>query len=90
MERVPCDPTVVNTERCAVYRKIGKCFMDIHHLYHPRRDYKTKDEKEFRELDENKVNMCRDFHNMDHAVFPPPDKPDAEFIADAIKRVRKQ
>lgn len=86
MERLPCDPEIVGTERCALYRKIGKCFIDVHHLYHPRKDYKTPVEKQFRELDENKVEMCRDWHNADHAVFAAPTKPVLEAMQATIEK----
>lgn len=90
MERVPCDPEFRNTDKCELYRKIGKCFLDIHHLYHPRSDYKKPVDREFRNLDENKVRMCRNLHNIEHSVFEPPTKPDREIMKLAIEEDRNK
>ena len=95
MEKIPCDPEFRGTERCELFRKIGKCFMDVHHLYHPRRDYKKEVAREFRNLDENKRFMCRNLHNLEHAIFEPPEKPDTKTMRQAIadekeKRISSQ
>lgn len=58
--------------------------MDCHHLYYPRRGYRRPIEREFRNLEENKVFMCRNLHNMEHALLPPPDKPTLEEMAETI------
>lgn len=84
MERIPCDPEFFQTERCELFRKIGKCFMDVHHLCHPRKDYKKPVEREFRNLEENKVYTCRNLHQIEHSVFEPPEKPDLEIMRLAI------
>lgn len=64
--------------------------MDVHHLYHPRRDYKAPVDREFRNLDENKVYICRDMHDTEHAVFEPPTKPDREIMLMAITEERNR
>jgi hypothetical protein len=90
MEQVPCDPQMRDTPSCALYRKIGRCFMDVHHLYYPRRDYTTPTEKRFRELEENKVHICRDLHDTEHAVFEIPEKPDVEIMQMAVTEERNR
>jgi hypothetical protein len=64
--------------------------MDVHHLYHPRRAYKKEVDREFRNLDENKVYICRNLHNIEHAVFEPPEKPDRELMGMAIEEARNK
>ena len=84
MEEFPCDPEVVNTEQCDLFRRTGQCFMDVHHLYYPRRAYRRGLEKEFRDLPENKVKICRDLHNEQHAAIPLPEKPPLDHMVGAI------
>ncbi len=60
------------------------CFTDLHHLYFPRRDYKTNVEKQFRNLPENKEQLCRAEHNERHATEPPPLKPSRDEMLGAI------
>lgn len=74
MERIPCE----QNNDCPVKAVVGRCFEDIHHDYFPRREYKTKIEKDFRNLDENKKLMCRMAHNAFHAMGIIPDKPSRE------------
>lgn len=80
MEKLPCS----NQDSCPLRDTEKGCFEDVHHLYFPRRDYRKPIERAFRELDENKVVMCREWHNTDHAVFEAPDKPDLEIMKMAI------
>lgn len=61
---------------------------DVHHFYYPRKDYKTKTEKEFRNLPENKGYVCRCLHNFIHATQEPPVKPTLDFMLDAINRYK--
>lgn len=60
------------------------CFSDIHHTKYPRRDYRTPLEREFRELPENKVRMCRAEHDELHASEFPPPKPSREVMLGAV------
>lgn len=76
MEPVPCTPT----EECRYY----PCFTDTHHLYYPRRRYKTQVEREFRNLPENKVEMCRAAHTELHATEQIPKKPGRDEMLQAI------
>lgn len=86
MEKLPCS----NQENCRLKDTKMGCFEDVHHLYFPRRDYTTPEEREFRNLSENKVEMCREWHNTDHAVFEAPSKPDLEFMQLAILEARNR
>jgi len=80
MEKLPCS----NQENCRLRDTQKGCFEDVHHLYFPRADYKKPIERAFRELPENKVVMCREWHNTDHAVFEPLEKPDLEIMKMAV------
>lgn len=80
MERVPCE----NQDSCRWADLEAGCFEDVHHLFYPRRDYRTSTEKRFRELDENKIKICRNLHDEEHALFPTPDKPSVEIMRMAL------
>lgn len=81
MERVPCDPN----RECRIRDTIG-CFEDIDHEYWPSRQYRTPLEKEFRELPENKRQICRDLHNERHATESPPEKPSRREMISAVQQ----
>ena len=53
----------------------GGCFSDEHHLYWPKRAYCGKIATEFRELPENKEQICRREHDEKHATQSPPEMP---------------
>jgi hypothetical protein len=80
MEQLPCQ----NQDSCHLRDTIRGCFMDVHHLYFPRVAYQTPTEKRFRQLDENKVRICRALHDAEHALEDPPLKPDVEIMQMAI------
>lgn len=61
-------------ERCPLYQH----FQDTHHLAYPRSDYRTGVEKRWRELDFNKVSICRGLHNAIHESGYLPEKPTRE------------
>jgi len=83
MEREPCPPDM--QARCPVFYQEGECYEDKHHRYWPAPDYRTKNEKEFRELEVNKIIICRWLHNTLHARALPPAKPEVSFMKKAIK-----
>jgi hypothetical protein len=66
------------------YADGGGCFSDTHHLFYPRRDYRTRVEREFRELPVNKEQICRSEHDERHAVEPVPQKPTKQEMLGAI------
>lgn len=68
--RTPCNE---NRESCP-YQYSG-CFEDTHHRFYPKSSYTTAAERTFRELPENKEQLCRDLHDDLHATQEPPDKP---------------
>lgn len=72
-ERVPCPAE--GTEFCPIFVQEGECFEDKHHKYWPSHDYTSRTEKEFRQLEVNKVTICRWLHNTIHAVALPPEHP---------------
>lgn len=88
MERIPC--SFVGTAECAVFRVEGMCREDKHHLFWPRSEYAPGPESRFRNLGENVVRICRNLHNLEHAVFPPPDKPDPEIMRMAVDEQRNR
>jgi DNA-directed RNA polymerase subunit K/omega len=85
MERIPCDPSIRGTESCRNFITEGKCREDIHHLFFPRRDYTDALGRAFRELDENKVQTCRNEHNETHATTEPPERPSRYDMAAQIQ-----
>lgn len=76
--KTPCNE---NRESCP-YQYSG-CFEDTHHLMWPKRDYKTPVERRYRELPENKVQLCRDLHDLEH-YQEPPEKPSREEMLGAL------
>jgi len=52
--------------------------VDKHHLYYPRRAYKTRIEKRFRNMAVNVVEMCVNEHRTLHDEEEPPVKPSRE------------
>lgn len=60
------------------------CFSDEHHLYYPRAKYVQGYEKKFRELPENKIQICRRIHDELHAQILEADKPKRRDINRAL------
>lgn len=83
MKRMGCTP-----EQRAVC-PLRECFVDTHHKYFPRRWYTTEAGIEFRNLPENKEDLCRNEHNELHRVTPPPRKP-PEWYMEAKIRLAEQ
>lgn len=84
MENRPCQNP--NNENCPVFQVKGYCFEDVHHLYYPKSSYSNGFAQKFRELDENKVEICRDEHNEIHATERSPYRPSMNFIKEAIRK----
>lgn len=88
MEKRPCQNR--NDESCPVFQIKGYCFEDVHHLYYPKSYYQNnKFAKEFRELLENKVEICRAEHNEIHATQRSVLRPSLDFMKNAIARARE-
>lgn len=68
----------------------GGCFSDEHHLYWPKRAYCGKIAVEFRELPENKKQLCRRVHDEIHATFDAPFRPDRDTMLLAIQKSRQE
>lgn len=68
----PCDRA---NEACQFYETELGCVKNTHHKLWPRNRYKTDVEKQFRQLPQNKEDMCMDEHRELHATTPPPPKP---------------
>ena len=64
------------------------CFSDTHHEWWPKSDYNSYAEKTFRDLAENKEQLCRQEHDDLHAEEDPPPKPPIDFMWAAIHRAR--
>ena len=79
MSDIPCNPEQYN---CPL-RESG-CFEDTHHKFFPRAAYKGVLELAFRDLPENLVEGCRYWHNLEHAVVEPPEKPDQVTMSLAV------
>lgn len=82
MEGVPCPPDM--QERCPIFIQEGECYVDKHHLYWPSTDYRGRVEKEFRQLEVHKVDICRWLHNTIHAIALPPEKPTRKEMREII------
>lgn len=66
----------------------GICQQDTHHLYFPRRIYRTREERTFRELSVNQITIPRCEHNEIHATQLPPAKPSRSEMELAILAVK--
>lgn len=84
MERIGCS----NQEECRLRDSLMGCREDVHHTQYPRRDYKKGIARVFRELDENKVKLCRALHDEIHATQPPPEMPSIEVMQQAVLNAR--
>lgn len=62
----------------------GGCFSDEHHLFFPRVDYRGIIASEFRNLPENKEDICRWDHDEIHATTEPPERPSREYMLGAL------
>lgn len=78
MARGKCSPE--QREHCPLMQH----FSDEHHLFFPKRDYQTRVERDFRELPENKAQLCRYEHNQIHATGVIPEKPSRGDMIQAI------
>ena len=79
MESVPCDP-----EREGRYRDTEACYVDEHHLFFPRKNYRDSVGRAFRNLPENRVDLCRQVHQDIHATTQPPKKPKRAEMLEAL------
>jgi len=80
MEYFPCTPT----PDCPYYKTTAGCHESIHHELYPANDYRGAVERTFRNLDQNKTDICRRLHDQIHATETPPDKPDFEEMRQAV------
>ena len=60
------------------------CYSDQHHLVWPSNEYTAPLEQVYRELPENKVQLCRFQHDLEHQLDPPI-KPSAEVMRQAVE-----
>lgn len=67
-------------ERC----KDPRCFTDRHHLYWPRKAYRSQLEKRFRGMFIEVIPRC--LHNEIHRTTQPPEKPSPDFMRYVIER----
>lgn len=79
MEQVSC-----NADIPCRYRELGQCREDIHHKYWPSSNFRTRIEKQFRQLPENKEITCRERHDQIHATESEPIKPSRDAMLRAI------
>jgi hypothetical protein len=67
------------------YCPLKKPYSDTHHLFFPASDYQTETEKQFRDLEINKEQLCRCVHNALHRFEEPPKKPSEETMRRIIE-----
>lgn len=65
------------------------CFSDTHHNYFPENRYVSKLDKQFRDLQDNTEQLCRDDHEYLHETTLPPKKPTPLEMVAAIALARK-
>ena len=82
MERQPC----MNQDSCRLRNSRLGCREDVHHRIFPRREYTRGIAREYRELEENKVLICRADHDEIHATEKPPVRPSYEEMREAVAR----
>lgn len=81
MRRVACSE---ETRASCPLAQSGACFEDVHHYAYEEKGYATRTERTWRELELNKVRICRTLHNAIHASGYLPEKPSREAMADEI------
>lgn len=74
---LPC-PTPEGIPDCPYFKTKQSCHSDVHHQYWPSSDYNTTLEHVFRNLEENKIEVCRRIHEHIHRTERPPAKPSRE------------
>ena len=72
----------LENEACPFYP--NHCSSNTHHLYYPRKAYKTSVESKFRNLPENKRQLCAFAHILEHVDNAPPEKPSRDEMLLAI------
>ena len=80
------NPCSNRNEGCPLFATKRGCFEDIHHTFHPANSYSQGLAKAYRELPENKQQMCRAEHNLLHATQPIPERPSRETMIAALAR----
>lgn len=61
------------------------CVRRSHHIFYPASGYETKLEKQFRNLPENRVDMCRQVEEQIHRLQPEgPPKPTQELMQHCV------
>lgn len=85
MSDTPCP---FANEACPQSKNKRGCYQDTHHESWPARNYRSDVEQSFRELPENKIELCRQVHNDLHATEPIPIKPSVEVMRHAIAESR--
>lgn len=73
-------------EGCRFYETDLGCVANTHHHYWPKFKYTTAVERSFRELPENKEQMCMEEHRELHETTPPPKKPSRDFMLNALQK----
>ena len=68
----------------AMYKKTGHVLMTVHHKWWPKCDYTTPLEKRFRDLPDEKEELCRGKHDPEHEKDPPR-KPSREYMQKKVE-----
>lgn len=81
MSFTPCEKA---NEACRFYDTELGCVSNTHHRFYPKKRYTSPIEREFRNLPENKEQLCMAEHRELHATEQPPAKPSREVMLQAI------
>ena len=73
---------------CPIHGADGCTSFNTHHLWWPRKSYKSKLERLFRGM--HTVRICVEWHKHIHATTPPPRKPNAREMRQAIEAKTKE
>ena len=79
----------VGLEDCPIAARGETCHTDIHHEFWPKKLYRAKMAKRFREFVTNKTVICRAAHNEIHATTNPPAQPSYNEMCEVVNLGRR-
>ena len=77
----PSDPDCYPPEEC----RQDYPYHDRHHIFYERNQYQTRIERDFRNLGENIIRICRCKHTEIHNNLEPPEKPPTDYMVEQLE-----